>query len=132
MKRRQFLAALGGAGIAAMAGCGSARGWQQLTMTVMNSTSKAVTLAITIRAGDRTLYDDRLDVGSEQETEFVFAETVDQGTTLSFRVERPATGATATNSWDADVPTWGGDKCMIEPHVQITSEGIDIGPRCVA
>lgn len=82
--------------------------------------------------GRSNLYDDRLDIEAEQHTVFVFAQTVDRDTTLTFRVERPATAATTTNSWDASVPTWGGNKCMIEPPVQVTSEGIDIGPRCVA
>lgn len=132
MKRRQFVGWVGMTGIASLAGCTQrVTGWSSLEMILANRTEEIIQIEVKVQVDGTEKFVRKTKLESTSQEEFTASIDVPWGSQLTFDVNVVDSELSATEEWDASIPLWGGNKCMIEPAVTVESEEISITPSCL-
>lgn len=133
MNRRSLLVGVGTGAAATLAGCTQrVTGWSALQVGLRNALESAVEVRFRIVVGDRLAFDRRFDLAARANRTVEAAVDVPWDASLEFHASRVGGDATTTERWSASVPLWGGNRCMIEPWIEVDDDGVEIRRTCVA
>lgn len=130
MRRRDALGVAGAGLLAGTAGCTQrVTGWSGLTLAVGNRTDDRHLVGVVVSVDGETVVEDTFELAGPGSARRALP-TVPWDATMTCRASLADGGPTDRREWDATVPLWGGNACMIEPYVEVsaTSPAGEEGP----
>lgn len=130
MRRREALAVAGAGLLAGTAGCTQrVTGWSGLTLAVGNRIDEPHRVAVVVSVDGDAVVEDTFELSAHGSARRALP-PVPWDATMTCRATLADEGPTDTREWDATVPLWGGNACMIEPYVEVsaTSPAGEEGP----